>query len=234
MAINYKNYHRDSEYLELESMYKNMFQKRVNLAKKFAKKGRVLDIGASNGGLLDLFKKEGWETWGVEPSQSSNLARKKGHKVIREFFEKASLPKNYFDLVIMNHTLEHLENPIRVLNKIHTLLKEKSVVFIDVPNAGGLAARVLGKRWPFLAPEEHLHQFTRMSLDKLLKDSGFRVVYFESRSGLFEFADPMLELYQALASLKKRFFRHILTFPYCLIVTLFNTGDSMSIVGKKK
>ncbi|MFZ5932933.1 MAG: class I SAM-dependent methyltransferase, partial [Patescibacteria group bacterium] len=223
-----KSYHRDKDYRKLEAMYKNMFQKRVNLAQRFAKKGRVLDVGASNGGLLDILKKEGWETWGVEPSKNALIAKKKGHKIFKDYFEKVELPEASFDLVTFNHTLEHMDEPLAVLKKVGSLLKKGGTLFVDVPNRGGLSAKVLGKRWPYLLPNEHKWQFTRQSLTNLFRKAGFTVVHFESRSGIFEYENPLQELG------RKRFVIDILTFPYALVVTLLSVGDSMSLVGKKK
>ncbi|QQG47099.1 MAG: class I SAM-dependent methyltransferase [Candidatus Woesebacteria bacterium] len=232
--MDYKNYHRDKTYKENESLFKNIFEKRVNLARKFKKKpGSVLEIGASNGVMLDIFKQNDWETWGVEPSKNANIAQRKGHKIINDFFEKASLPKNYFDLVIANHTLEHLDNPLSILKKVHNILKKDGLVFIDVPNAGGIGSEFLGDKWPYKLPKEHKHQFTKNSLQKIFEEADFKVIHFESRSGIFEFSNPILELWQSLIGLKKRFFTNIILFPYSLVTTLLNRGDSVSMIGRK-
>lgn len=230
---NYRKYHRDQTYAQNENLFRNIFMKRYLLAKRFAKKGRVLEVGCSTGVMLDIFAERSWQTWGVEPSKSAQSAKRKGHRILRTFFEKAKLPKNYFDLVIANHTLEHMDDPLLVLKKIHSLLTKNGIVFIDVPNAGGLGAKLLGTYWPFRLPEEHKHQFTRGSLSQIFKEAGFKVTHFESRSGLFEFANPVLELRQSLTSLKKRFFTNLLTLPYAVLATAANSGDSMSLVGKK-
>ena len=232
--IDYKKYHRDRDYLENEKLFRNIFKKRFNEAVKHVKKeGSVLEIGASNGVMLDIFKAAGWKTWGVEPSENAKAAAGKGHRILKDYFEQVELPENYFDIVIANHTLEHMDDPLFVLRKVKRILKPGGIVYIDVPNAGGAAARLLGKNWPYLLPLEHRHQFTRQSLEKIFKEAGFRVIHFESRSGLFEFADPAAELVISLTGLKKRFFVNLLTFPYALIVSLFNAGDSMSMVGRK-
>jgi 2-polyprenyl-3-methyl-5-hydroxy-6-metoxy-1,4-benzoquinol methylase len=239
IKMQYQNYHRDTDYQKFEPMFHNIFMKRFNLINRYIKKGKVLDIGCSIGIFLDIYKENGWETWGVEPSKSAQSAKRKGHRIIKDYFEnlpagrQGQLPKNYFDLVILNHTLEHMDNPTEVLLKVSNILKKKGIVFIDVPNAGGIGAQILGKHWPFLAPEEHKWQFTKDSLEKILVKAGFKVIHFESRSGLFEYAHPVLELWQALTSFKKRFFTDILTMPYSLFATLFNMGDSMSLIGKK-
>ena len=222
------NYHRDKDYIENESTFRNIFKKRFALIKSHSRGGMliVLDIGCSNGVFLDLFA--GSETWGVEPSGSGDAAKKKGHKILKTIFEKAKLPSNYFDLVIMNHTLEHMDDPQSVLKKIGILLKEDGVLFLDVPNFGSLSSKILGKRWPYLLPLEHKHQFTKESLAKLLEDNEFKVLHWESRSGIFEYANPLKELG------RKRFLLDLFAIPYSLSATLLGMGDSMSFIGKKK
>lgn len=224
------NYHRDKDYLASEKQFRNIFKKRFDLIKKYHLAGgteTVLDIGCSNGVFLDLFKESGFETWGVEPSGNAGVASKKGHKILKTTFEKATPPNNYFDLVILNHTLEHMDNPVEVLKKVHRILEKDGVLFVDVPNFGSLSSKILGKKWPYLLPKEHKHQFTKKTLVQILEKSGFKVIHWESRSGIFEYANPLKELF------RKRFLIDIFTSPYALIATFFNMGDSISIIGKK-
>lgn len=222
-----ENYHRDEDYKKYESLFENMFLKRVNLISKFVKKGRMLEIGSATGVMLKLFAKQGWDALGIEPSGSSREAKKKGLRVLNVKFEDSKLPKDYFNLVVLNHALEHMDNPKDVLRKINTLLKEGGIVFIDVPNFGSLSSIILGKRWPYLLPLEHQHQFTKESLAKLLEDNDFKILHWESRSGIFEYANPFKELG------RKRFLIDIFTGPYSLVATLLGIGDSMSFVARK-
>lgn len=231
--VSYRKYHRDKTYSENESLFKNIFMTRFNIAKRFVKKGRILDIGTSTGTMLDIFAEQGYETWGVEPSGSAKVAKSKGHKILNSYFEKAKLPKNYFDLVILNHTLEHMDEPVEVLEKIFGILKKSGIVYIDVPNAGGLGSVILRDKWPYRLPEEHKHQFTKQSLEELFRKAGFGIIHFESRSGIFEFANPLEELKESLFGLKKRFLKNVINIPYDLLVTAINIGDSMSMVGRK-
>jgi SAM-dependent methyltransferase len=232
MDIDYGNYHRDSDYQKLESTFRNIFKSRLNLILPLlvSRKPnlRVLDIGCNNGVFLDLFKQKGCETWGVEPSVNAKIAASKGHKILESYFETVKLQAGYFDLVILNHTLEHVDEPVKVLQKVYRLLADGGILYVDVPNAGGLSARLMGKHWPYLAPDEHKWQFTKQSLGKVFKKSGFEVTLFKSRSGIFEYANPSLELW------RKRFFLDILFSPYSFIVSFLNIGDSMSMIGIKK
>ena len=223
-----ENYHRDEDYVKYESLFENIFRKKVGLISSYHPRGGTcLEIGCSTGTMLDILKEKGCETWGVEPSGSGEVAKKKGHKILKTTFEKAELPRNYFELVILNHTLEHLDKPKQVLNKIYIVLKDGGILFIDVPNFGSLSSRILGKRWPYLLPKEHKHQFTKESLTKLLIENGFIILHWESRSGIFEYANPLKELG------RKQFVLDILAFPYSLSATLLGMGDSMSFIAKK-
>ncbi|SRR5258708_27455980 len=232
--MNYKKYHRDKAYEENESHFRNIFMTRFAIAKRLIQKpGRVLDIGASTGVMLDIFKENGWETWGVEPSISAFRAMEKKHKILKTYFEKAKLPENYFDLVIMNHTLEHVDDALLVLKKIYKISKKGGIVLIDVPNAGGLGSKIWRDKWAYRLPEEHNYQFTKTSLSELFKEAGFEIIYFKSRSGIFELSNPVKDIWESLISLKKRFFTTILNIPYDVLVTSLNMGDSMSMVGRK-
>lgn len=227
MDTDYQNYHRDSDYRKYEEMFRNIFRKRFLLIEKFTGGKKVLEIGCSNGIFLDLFKENGWETWGVEPSKNAFVARNKGHNILNDVFENANFPKDTFDLVVMNHTMEHMENPGTVLKKIYNILKIGGVVFVDVPNYGSLLSKIMGSRWPYLLPKEHKWQFTKESLSRIFKEGGFQILHWESRSGVFEYAKPFRELR------RKRFFLELLASPFSLLVNILNMGDSMSMIGRK-
>ncbi len=231
--VSYDEYHRDSDYQKFENLFKNIFQKRVNIVYKYKQSGRILDIGASTGTMLSIFKKDGWEVYGVEPSGSGEVAEEKGIKIYKTVFEKAKIPKNYFDAVILNHTLEHVDDPLKVLKKVKTILKKGGIVLVDVPDFGGLTSQILKGRWPYLVPNEHTYHFTKITLSKIFEKVGFEIIYTESRAGLFEFASPMGEILESLRTLKKRFFKNLLYFPYDAFTTLIGRGNSLTIAGKK-
>jgi SAM-dependent methyltransferase len=223
-----ENYHRDEDYQKNEALFANIFQKRVNLISQYIGKGKMLEIGSATGVMLKLFRDRGWQVLGIEPSGSYKEAEKKKLEIIHSKFEEAKLSNESFDLVVLNHTLEHMENPSGVIKKINFLLKKSGIVFIDVPNFGSLSSRILGKKWPLLLPEEHKFQFTKESLGELLRINGFKILHWESRSGFFEYDNPLKELR------RKRFLLDILSLPYSLVATLLKMGDSMSFVAEKE
>ena len=47
----------------------------------------VLDVGCNDGSLLDFFKKEKSITIGIEPTNSANEAKAKGHKIYKSYID---------------------------------------------------------------------------------------------------------------------------------------------------
>lgn len=230
-----KHYHRDENYIRQEEQFANIFKKRTQIIQKFyPQPGRVLEIGSSTGLMLQILKKLGWQVLGIEISpKAAEFAKKRGVPTIMTHFETTKLTEEYFDIIILNHTLEHLENPVKVLGKVNTVLKDGGVLFIDVPNFGGLSARILRGKWSYLLPEEHKWHFTLNSLKIILQRNNFQVVYSESASGIWDYQNPYLEIWQALTGFKKRFFPDILTALPTLIISKLNQGSGLIIVAQK-
>ena len=77
------------------------YQPLLELVEHFKLLGRMIDVGCGAGGFLSAIKRAGWEEWGIDISQSIQIARNYGLKVIQERFDEAILPPNYFDVVSM-------------------------------------------------------------------------------------------------------------------------------------
>lgn len=233
-SISYYNYHRDQDYIKFYSRFRNILEYRVRLIKRFRKRpGKVLDVGSSTGTLLRIFKKDGWECWGIDPSESFSLSRAKSIKVIKNIFEKASLPSNYFNVLVFNHTLEHLDNPFKALGKAYRVLKKEGLILVDVPNFGSLSSRILGSNWPYLLPTEHKYHFTKESLKGILAKAGFKVVYTETRSGIWDYSNPFHEIMSNLLHLKEKFFLDVFTLFPSLIMTKIGLGTGLTVVAEK-
>lgn len=230
----YSAYHRDPVYIKEEEQFKNIFKKRVNIILKFKKLGKVLEIGSSSGVFLSLLKERRWEVQGIEPSvAATDTAQKRGIPILNTTFEKAELRDSTFDMVIFNHVLEHMNGPVEILKKANSILKKDGIVFIDVPNFASLSARILGAGWRYILPKEHRWHFTPKSLSLLLGKSRFKVIYWETHSGIWGYGNPLLEIWQALTGRKKRFFADIFTAIPALIVTTLGVGTGLTVIAKK-
>ena len=98
---------------------------------------KIIDIGAGTGNLLKEIEKIklGSEYHAVEINQKSvDLIKKlRIKKLFRAFkFNGYKLPykKNYFDLAILSHVVEHVEEPRKLINEA---LRISKLVYIEVP-----------------------------------------------------------------------------------------------------
>lgn len=75
-----------------------------------------------------------------------------------------------FDVILMSHVLEHLEDPAAELRAMKTVLRDHGAIFLEVPNMSG------HRRLPIDDNRSHLHFFSASSLLRLLALEGFEVV----------------------------------------------------------
>jgi SAM-dependent methyltransferase len=106
------------------------------------KTGKLLDVGSGRGELVLVARERGWEVTCVEPSPSfAAVLQARGVDVITSGIEDCSLGSDRFDAVILSAVLEHLYQPQLALQKISASLRSGGLLFLDVPNEGGLYFR---------------------------------------------------------------------------------------------
>lgn len=143
--------------------------------------GRVLDVGAYSGVFVDVAKRRGWDSVGLEPSRwAVEQARSKGLTMIEGTLASSSLPEASFDVVTMWDVIEHMCDPLSELRMAHKLLRPGGLVVIHTMDIDSLFARVMGKRWPWLM-EMHIFFFSQRTLAELARKAGFRVISSRAR-----------------------------------------------------
>lgn len=137
---------------------------------------RILDIGASTGGLLSVFKKNGYyNLTGVDPSEACSKAASELYNIqvcqnnIFDFQSEVT-----FDLIILSAVLEHIVDLKRSIEKIKTILNDDGMLFLEVPDVEGFDKFITAPFQQFSV--EHINYFTRNSLKNLLVLSGFEIV----------------------------------------------------------
>lgn len=147
--------------------------------------GRIVDVGCGLGFLLSGLK-SGWEKHGVEVSSfAAEHARQWGKIHVGEL-EGAKYPNEHFDVVVMYHTIEHMEDPIGTILEVRRILKRGGVLLLGTPDFDSGCARRFGENYRLLHDQTHVSLFTNDSMHRFLRDHGFvidRVEYpfFETR-----------------------------------------------------
>lgn len=159
---------------ELELPRNSRILEGIELFKKF---GQLLDVGVGTGLFLRLASKKGWSVCGVDiSSYAVEKIKKEGFKMFRGKLTKIPFKKNFFDVVNMRHSIEHMEDPKGALLKSYKILKPGGLICIATPNSSGIHAKIFGKNWPHLGLPYHLHFFSKKSLIKILKDAKFIIL----------------------------------------------------------
>ena len=104
--------------------------------KKENRKIKVLDIGCNDGSLLDFFKKEGCQTYGVEPTNAYKDALNKGHKIFNTFFDQKNskeIKKNIknIDIITFTNVFAHIDNLGQLLKSLKNIMDKNTIVVIE-------------------------------------------------------------------------------------------------------
>ena len=89
--------------------------------------------------------------------------------------EEADFPAAGFDAVVMWDVIEHLWDPMTAMRTVARLLRPGGRLCLSTPNAGSAMARLLGRRWAFMTPPEHLGFFNQQSMARLLDSAGMEL-----------------------------------------------------------
>lgn len=138
--------------------------------------GTLLDVGCGNGAYMAEMAQRGFTVTGVEISPlASKVVTKRGFPVVSGDFLTATLPREAFDVVTMNHYLEHCLDPRANLKKAHELLKEGGHLIVGVPNFSSWPSRHFGSHWSDLELPRHTFHFGQAGLVRLLEACEFRI-----------------------------------------------------------
>lgn len=143
------------------------------------------------------------------------------------------LSEGLFDGVMIFDTIEHVYAPQMMLDRAAAWLKPGGKMIVTTPDVGARFARILGRRWPFMTPPEHLSFFTRPAMFNALKRSGLDVIYARS---LGKFANIAFVIYKAgrVGLLPKSFGTFAAKFWLGKFTIYVPTGDVMYVIAEKK
>jgi 2-polyprenyl-3-methyl-5-hydroxy-6-metoxy-1,4-benzoquinol methylase len=148
--------------------------------------GHLLEIGVGSGSFLNAARAHGYEVVGCDLS-ASICERVHATYGVRMHCEPvaALAGESCFDVIVINHVLEHVNQPIDLLKHIRRLLAPGGVVHIAVPNVSCWQASLSG--WASYEPY-HLSYFDPRTLTRVVTASGLkvsRILTHDSFSGWF-------------------------------------------------
>jgi SAM-dependent methyltransferase len=99
-----------------------------------------------------------------------------------------------FDVIMFNHSLEHLTDPKHALLTSATLLNSGGMLVIRIPLTGGWAWRAYGGEWAQLDAPRHIHLFSEQGFTSLAERAGWRLAGMLYDSGTLQFTGSQLRL----------------------------------------
>ncbi len=136
---------------------------------------RVLDFGCGWGEFLVMSKLLGFEAYGIEraPDRQRSLLNQ-GVVAFPDLEVALQTVAQGFHAATLFQVLEHLEEPLKVLESLRDVLVPGAVLILEVPDCTGATGIRSKADYYNLHPLEHINCFTGESLRKLAERAGFR------------------------------------------------------------
>lgn len=147
---------------------------------------RILDVGCGAGTLPYVMYNAGFKRIvGLEPYIKADIQYKNGLLVRKGWLtDYADEP---FDLIMFNHSFEHLSTPDAYLQAANRLLKPGGRLLIRIPTASSYAFRHYREHWVQLDAPRHAVLYSRKGIELLAGKHGFRLEKMIDEGTAFQF-----------------------------------------------
>lgn len=171
-----------------EYYHKNWFR-RVHLSPD----AKILDVGCGSGQLLLSMRLEGFtQLTGIDPFIEQDIFYPNGVSVLKK---DIAAVVGEFDFIMLNHSYQHMTEPLAMLKELYRLLKPNSYVLLRMPVAGCFAWQKYGVNWVAINAPRHFYVHTVKSTQLLAEQAGFAIkdVFFDSHAYQFWASEQILK-----------------------------------------
>ena len=174
-AEQYRQQYKATLQPKLKHVYRDMLRaiQRFKRIESLLQPGmHLLDIGAGGGFFPYVVKQKGFAVTGLEPNAGyAGYGREEFQLDIKTgFIQEVDYDQDSFDLITLNHVLEHLEDPWLALTRIRGWLKPGGYLNVEVPNIEA-TYHAPGNKFH----RAHLYNFNPGNLQRLGERAGFLV-----------------------------------------------------------
>lgn len=205
--------------------------------------GKLLDVGCGNGSFMKNMRNLGWDVEGVDFDLNAvETAKSKGLSVRQGTLEEQEYPNNHFDAITMCHLIEHVHDPVPLLQECYRILKPGGELVIVTPNNESWGHKRFQQNWRGLEPPRHLHIFNLQTLHLLSSKTGFTKVEVRTSirdAGGLQLASRWLEMHGSF-TMGSKFSRKSLLCAriiqlaeWALLKISPNVGEEVVLVAKK-
>ena len=166
--VGYPTYLRDAPLSERN------FDRRLAWIEARKPGGRLLEVGCAYGLFLERARQRGWDVMGIDIAEdcAREADAKFGIRVLAGDYLELDVSER-FDVIVMLDVIEHMPDPVACVARSAELLAPGGWLVMETGNIASPWARLLGRRWHFIDPPQHLVYFTRESMGEMLRGQGF-------------------------------------------------------------
>lgn len=153
--------------------------------------GNYLEFGPDIGLFTQYCVQEGHfdSLWLCEPNQEvwPKLQTSVGgikHHILPDMQVSETIPNQSISTVVMVHVLDHLINPIQMLQKLKTKLSKGALVLLVTHDEQSQLSKIIKQKWPPYCLQ-HPQLFNKASITALLNNAGFEVLTCEKTRNYF-------------------------------------------------
>lgn len=143
--------------------------------------GTLLDVGCGNGAFLIRARSAGWIARGIEPDPEAAQAAQSAGVDVSNCTIDAFSANAEFDHITLSHVFEHLHSPASALQRVRGWLKPGGLLWMALPNPGGIGHKVYRENWFALDPPRHLMLPSQRELRAMLGRAGYEDIRFLRR-----------------------------------------------------
>lgn len=215
---------------------------------------RLLEIGVGSGSFLQFMVSRGFDVLGCDLSKAiCKLVQQKYGIPMHCGYVSELDDQLQFDIVVINHILEHVADPVGLLQAIKRRMVSGGALHVAVPNVASFGALLPG--WTSYEPF-HLLYFAPETLRRTVEHAGFVVEWqttHESFSGWFlAVLRTLLKIHQSqtsarnvtrkdrATSLVEHVYRFamvgtgVLSFPLRFVQARLGKGDEVVLIARVK
>jgi 2-polyprenyl-3-methyl-5-hydroxy-6-metoxy-1,4-benzoquinol methylase len=159
----------------------------VELLKMVGNGKRVLEVGPGVGHVTKQLTQRGCTVTCIEKDKNMSEMAKEfcAHMIVGDIEANAigqQLSTKQFDVITFGDVLEHLRDPVEVLNNLRPLIAPAGYLVASIPNVAHRSLRLSLLFGEFdyadmgLLDRTHLRFFTIRTIEKMMNESGLKIV----------------------------------------------------------
>ncbi len=219
---------------EVENLRRTYGAYLAQVSAYIAQKERLLEIGCGNGFFLEEALQQGFkDVIGIEPSRKAieKATPKIRTKIREDFFNKRDFSANFFDVICVFQTLDHLFDPSATLKDCYEILKPGGVILAINHNVGSWSVKLLGEKSPIF-DIEHTYLYDFVTMRRLFEKNNYNVRGIYSTKNLYSI-DYLFSLLPIQPRGLKKMIHRILRTTRISKISLWVPLGNLSIIAQK-